>query len=99
MNIVSQIDIDENKNIVFDEQQSPLISTLEQREELEKAVIEPIILTSSQTITPITINVDSKPAEEPIELEIVCQLLTLVSFNILITLCKLDIYINTNYAC
>jgi len=83
MNIVSQIDIDGNKNIIADEQQSPLISTLEKREELEKAIIEPTVLISSETIIPITIDVDLKPAEEPIELKIVCQLLILVSFILL----------------
>jgi hypothetical protein len=79
MNLVSQVETDENKNIISDEQQSPLISTLEKRDEVEKVIVEPTILISSETIIPITIDVDSEPVEEPIELKIVCQL----SINIL----------------
>jgi hypothetical protein len=71
MNTVSQNDMDANKDVIS-EQQSPLISTLEKRDEVEKATtIEPTILTSSEIIIPITIDVDSKPTEQPIETKIV----------------------------
>jgi hypothetical protein len=87
MNIVSQVETDENKNIISDEQQSPLISTLEKREEVEKVIIEPtILIPSSETIIPITIDVDSKPVEESIESKIVCQLSIIVFSNIFISL-------------
>ncbi|CAF4104050.1 unnamed protein product [Rotaria sp. Silwood2] len=46
MNIVSEVDTDDNKIITSDEQQSPLISTFEKREEPEQTIIEPNILTS-----------------------------------------------------
>ncbi len=87
MNIVSQIEIDENKTVISDEQQSPLISTLEKREEVEKTNIEPTILISSETIIPITIDIDSKPIEESNDSNKVCQLLLNVFFsNIFISL-------------
>jgi hypothetical protein len=73
MNIVTPVEIDENKNVVSDQQQSPIISTLEKREEVEKVNIEPMIVPSPETITPITIDVDSKPAEESNESKIVCH--------------------------
>ena len=73
MNILSQVDIDEYKNFISDEQQSPLISTLENREEIDKVLIErSSIFTSTETIIPITIDVDSKPSEELIISKIVC---------------------------
>jgi len=81
MNIVSQIETDENKNIISDEQQSPLISTLEKREEVEKTNIEPTVVISSETIIPITIDIDSKPIEEPNDSKIVCQLSLNVFFS------------------
>ncbi|CAF0961402.1 unnamed protein product [Adineta ricciae] len=65
MNVIPQTDMDERKDIISDEQQSPLISTLEKREESEPAVVvEPTIITSSQIIIPITVDVDFKPTEE-----------------------------------
>jgi hypothetical protein len=73
MNIVMPVEIDENKNFVSDQQQSPIISTLEKREEVEEVHIEPTILQSSETIIQITIDVDSKPTEESIESKIVCH--------------------------
>ncbi|UJR28051.1 hypothetical protein I4U23_009307 [Adineta vaga] len=69
MNTVSLTDTGENKTMVSDEQQSPLISTLEQREESEASVvIESTNVTSSQIIIPITIDVDSKPTHESNEI-------------------------------
>lgn len=84
MNIVSQVDTDENKNIVSDEQQSPLISTFEKREEVEKANIESTVLipSASETIIPITIDVDSKPTQEPIELKTVYSFFSTIFLKI-----------------
>ena len=73
MNIITPVETDENKNLISDEQQSPIISTLEKREELAKENNEPTILLSTETIVPITINVDSKPVEELTESKIVCS--------------------------
>jgi hypothetical protein len=72
MHILSQVDIDERKDFISDEQQSPLISTLEKRDEIDKALIEPSWLASVQTMIPITIDIDSKPGEESIISKIVC---------------------------
>ncbi|CAF4779999.1 unnamed protein product, partial [Rotaria sp. Silwood1] len=71
MNVVSHADIDENKTIISDEQQSPLISTLEIREESVKTTIEPNILTSSEILIPITIDIDSIITEELNEAKII----------------------------
>jgi hypothetical protein len=72
MHILSQVDIDERKDFISDEQQSPLISTFEKRDEIDKALIEPSWLASVQTMIPITIDIDSKPGEESIISKIVC---------------------------
>jgi hypothetical protein len=74
MNIIPQVEADEIRNLISDKQQSPLISTLEKREDVENVSIEPTIITSSEISIPITIDIDSKPVEQSIEVKIVCQL-------------------------
>jgi hypothetical protein len=82
MNTITQVDIDGKKDVISEEQQSPLISTLEQREEVEKAIsIEPTILPSSEIVIPITIDVDSKPVEQLVETKVVCQLIFFKYFH------------------
>ncbi|CAF4659219.1 unnamed protein product [Rotaria sp. Silwood2] len=71
MNIVSEVDTDDNKIITSDEQQSPLISTFEKREEPEQTIIEPNILTSSELVIPITIDINSTITEELNEAKII----------------------------
>lgn len=72
MNIVLPTDTNENKTIITDEQQSPLISTFEKREEVNQTNIEPNIITSSETIIPITIEIDTTINDELNEAKIVC---------------------------
>ena len=76
MNLLTPVENDEKKNDVSDQQQSPIISTLEQREEVEKVITELLILpltppSPTETIIPITIEIDSNPTEESNESKIV----------------------------
>lgn len=73
MNILTSVEIEEKINLISDEQQSPVISTLEKREEADNQNIEPTISPVTETIIPITIEIDPKPVENPIELKIVCS--------------------------
>ncbi|CAF0900909.1 unnamed protein product [Adineta ricciae] len=82
MNVILKTDMDERKDIISDEQQSPLISTLEKREESELAVVvEPTIITSSQIIIPITVDVDSKPIEESNDTKIISPVTPTISID------------------
>ncbi|CAF0812164.1 unnamed protein product [Adineta steineri] len=81
MMTVSQNDIDANKNIISDGQQSPLISTLEKREELENTSIDSIILISSEIINRITIDIDSTPNDNKVEMKIVSPNTPIMSVN------------------
>lgn len=73
MNIVTMVEIEEKEIVISDEQQSPIISTLEKREEVDKQIIEPTIVPSTENIIPITIEIDPKPVENSVELKIVCS--------------------------
>ncbi|CAF0860150.1 unnamed protein product [Rotaria sordida] len=81
MNIISQVDIDENKSIISDEHQSPLISTFEKREDLDQTNIESNILTSSETIIPITIDINSITSEELNQAKIISPSTLNISIN------------------
>ena len=77
MNIVTTVGIEENKDRVSDGQQSPIISTLEKREEVDHQNIEPISLSLIETIIPITIDVDPKTVANTTDTKIVCSILFL----------------------
>ena len=68
MTVVTAVEIDENKDLISNQQQSPIISTLEKREEVEKVDSEQITVpsteTETETVIPITIEVDLKPVKE-----------------------------------
>jgi hypothetical protein len=72
MFVAPAVGIDGNNSLVSDEQQAPIISTLEKREDVEKENIHSIILPTLETIVPITIDIDPKPIEASIESKIVC---------------------------
>lgn len=74
MNSVPPLELHDIQEIITEEHQSPIISTVEQREEEQQQQIdtEPIVLVPAETIIPITIQIDSKLVEEvPIE-KLVC---------------------------
>lgn len=75
MNSVPPLELHDIHEIITEEHQSPIISTVEQREDEQQQVQldpEPIVLVPAETIIPITIQVDSKLVEEvPIE-KLVC---------------------------
>lgn len=92
MNILPEIENGENKEPILDEQQAPIISTLEQRKEeeeeeeqqeqqVDKQIIEAPILPLVEAIIPISIDIDSKSVEDSIESKIVCLLFLSVQSN------------------
>lgn len=94
MSLLTAIEIEENKDLISDVQQSPIISTLEKREEVEYQNIEPISLSS---IIPIIIDVDPKPVENPTGTKLVCFILSL--WHIFVHSYRIDISIDTNDLC
>jgi hypothetical protein len=74
MNIVAHTGYDDEKEIISEEQQSPLISTLEQREDDEQIFVEPVKLLLSEVIIPMSIDVDSKPIDMNMITALVCFL-------------------------
>lgn len=95
MNIITVMEIEENKDRVSDEQQSPIISTLEKREEVAYQNIDSISSLLIETIIPITIDVDPKPVNNTTDTKIVCSIL----FRPYLYSYRLDITIYTNHLC
>jgi len=73
MNLLSTTETGGNKESISDEQQAPIISTLEQRkkEQVEKEIVEESVLSAIEAIIPISIDIDSKSPEESIESKVV----------------------------
>lgn len=70
MNVISPVDTDEVQTILPDEHQSPLISTLEKREEVEETNIEtiiPITTTDTNTESIDELKSSTVPIEESIK--------------------------------
>ena len=79
MNIVTYIDLQTEDKILQDPQQSPLISTLEKRQDEIEKTNEPVVVTSLDAIIPITIEVNSNLVEVALTTKLVCYRVILVS--------------------
>lgn len=71
MHMIPQMETEDTKERISDGQQSPLISTLEQREDEQKTSMQSTLFTSVDSIIPITIDINSKPSEEVIITKVV----------------------------